>query len=267
MIERDRTPVIMCTWKRVDRLGRTLEMLADQEAPATLYVWNNNRREASRLDALLAKSPIPAQAFHCDRNIGSFGRFYVAHDLADWHDVVLFIDDDQDFGRSMVADQLASFRTKSLAGWWAFTYRLGARSYAERDRVEAPFARADYVGSVGWWRTRPFQGSGAISMPTAVLVRRRHVVVVFRDPRPRMGTPSIARRLRVRRRRTRSRSDTFHNEGEDVSLSQAAGVDRRIGRRVAATQISRQCLLNRPDGSRGLDRGRPASALARPFQL
>lgn len=149
LIERERTPVIMCTWKRVDRLGRTLELLADQEAPATLYVWNNNRREAGRLDALLAKGPIPAQAFHCDRNIGSFGRFYLAHDLADWHDVVLFIDDDQDFGRSMVADQLASFRPKSLAGWWAFTYRPGARSYAERDRVDAPFARADYVGVGG----------------------------------------------------------------------------------------------------------------------
>jgi hypothetical protein len=149
LIERNRTPVIMCAWKRVDRLARTVEMLADQEAPATLYVWNNNRHEASRIDNLLAESRIPAQSFHCDRNIGSFGRFYVAHELADKHDVVLFIDDDQEFGRSMVADQLASFRPRSLAGWWAFTYRPGAGTYAERDRVEAPLDRADYVGVGG----------------------------------------------------------------------------------------------------------------------
>jgi hypothetical protein len=149
LIERNRTPVIMCAWKRVDRLGRTLEMLADQDAPATLYVWNNNRQEANRIDDLLAESPIPAQSLHCGRNIGSFGRFYVAHDLADRHDVVLFIDDDQEFGSSMVADQLASFGPRSLAGWWAFTYRPGAWTYAERDRVQAPLHRADYVGVGG----------------------------------------------------------------------------------------------------------------------
>ena len=149
LIERNRTPVIMCAWKRVDRLGRTLELLANQDAPATLYVWNNNRREADRIDILLTESPIPAQSLHCNRNIGSFGRFYVAHDLADRHDVVLFIDDDQEFGSSMVADQLASFGPRSLAGWWAFTYRPGAWTYAERDRVEEPFDRADYVGVGG----------------------------------------------------------------------------------------------------------------------
>jgi hypothetical protein len=149
LIEPHRTPVIMCAWKRIHRLERTLEMLADQEAPATLYVWNNNRREAKRVDSVLARSPIPAQSFHCNRNIGSFGRFYVAHDLADRHDAVLFIDDDQEFGRSMVADQLASFAPRTLAGWWAFTYRPGARSYAERDRVQGPLDRADYVGVGG----------------------------------------------------------------------------------------------------------------------
>ena len=149
LIERGRTPVVMCTWKRIGRLDRTLELLADQDAPATLYVWNNNRREAKRIDSLLARSPIPAQSFHCNRNIGSFGRFYVAHGLAERHKVVLFIDDDQEFGRTMVADQLASFAPRSLAGWWAFTYRPGARSYAQRDRVQAPLHRADYVGVGG----------------------------------------------------------------------------------------------------------------------
>jgi hypothetical protein len=149
LIERERVPVIMCTWKRIERLPRTLEMLAEQDTPAILYVWNNNRREAKRLDTLLSRSPIPAQAVHCNRNIGCFGRFYLARDLADQHDEIIFIDDDQDFGRSMVADQLASFASESLAGWWAFTYRPGARSHGERNRVEAPLQPADYVGVGG----------------------------------------------------------------------------------------------------------------------
>jgi hypothetical protein len=149
LIERKRVPVVMCAWKRIHRLPTTLEMLAEQDTPATLYVWNNNRREANRLDSLLLRSPIPAQAIHCARNIGCFGRFYLARDLAGAHDAVVFIDDDQDFGASMVTDQLASFAPGSLAGWWAFTYRPGARSYAERDRVETPLGRADYVGVGG----------------------------------------------------------------------------------------------------------------------
>jgi hypothetical protein len=149
LIEPKRVPVVMCTWKRIDRLPRTLEMLAEQSTPATLYVWNNNRREAKQLDALLARSSIPAQSVHCSRNIGGFGRFYLARDLADAHDAVVFVDDDQDFGRSMIGDQLASLAPESLAGWWAFTYRVGARSYAERDRVETPLGPADYIGTGG----------------------------------------------------------------------------------------------------------------------
>jgi hypothetical protein len=149
LIERDRVPVIMCTWKRIERIPRTLELLARQGTPATLYVWNNNPREADRLDALLAKSPIPAQSVHCKRNIGGFGRFYLARELAETHDALLFVDDDQDFGRTMVRDQMASFEPGSLAGWWAFTFLPGARSYGERKRVETPLEPADYVGTCG----------------------------------------------------------------------------------------------------------------------
>jgi hypothetical protein len=149
LMERERVPVIMCAWKRIERLPRTLELLAEQETAATLYVWNNNRRATERLDSFLTRSPIPAQSVHCSRNIGCFGRFYMARDLADAHDAVLFIDDDQDFGPSMVADQLASFESESVAGWWAFTYRPGARSHGERNRVETPLQPADYIGVGG----------------------------------------------------------------------------------------------------------------------
>lgn len=124
-------------------------MLAEQDEPASLYVWNNNRKEAERLDAMLSRSPVPAQSVHASRNIGAFGRFYLARDLAPAHRALVFVDDDQDFGSRMVSDQLASFEPDSLAGWWAFTYRPGARSYAERDRVETPRGRADYVGTGG----------------------------------------------------------------------------------------------------------------------
>jgi hypothetical protein len=149
LIEHNRTPVVMAVWKRIERLPRTLELLAEQDVPATLYVWNNNRKAAERVDRTLAQGSIPAQSFHCPRNIGCFGRFYLARELAGTHDAILFIDDDQDFGPSMIADQLSSYAARSLAAWWAFVYRPGARTYADRDRVETPLARADYVGVGG----------------------------------------------------------------------------------------------------------------------
>jgi hypothetical protein len=149
MVKRDGVPVVMCTWKRIERLPETLRMLGEQTAPASLYVWNNNPRYRKRLDGLLARSPVPAESVHSSRNIGAFGRFYLARDLAETHEAVLFIDDDQEFGPSMISDQLESFAPRTLAGWWAFNYRLGARSYAERDRVESPFDPADYVGVGG----------------------------------------------------------------------------------------------------------------------
>ena len=149
LVEPGRVPVVMCTWKRIERLPETLRLLAEQTAEASLHVWNSNRREATRIDSLLRRSPIPAESVHAARNIGPFGRFYLARDLAERHEAVLFVDDDQDFGPSMVADQLASFAPRSLAGWWAFTYRPGAKSYAERDRVSEPLARADYLGVGG----------------------------------------------------------------------------------------------------------------------
>jgi hypothetical protein len=149
LVEPKRVPVIMCVWKRIDRLPHTLEMLAEQDTPAALYIWNNNPREVDRLDALVAGSPIPAQLVHCNRNIGCFGRFYIARELAEVHDALLFIDDDQDFGRRMVSDQMASFEPESIAGWWAFRYLPGARSYAERKRVDRPMEPADYVGVGG----------------------------------------------------------------------------------------------------------------------
>lgn len=139
----------MCTWKRVERLRRTIEQLAVQDTPATLYIWNNNRRVADRVDDTLARSPIPAQSMHSSRNVGGFGRFYLARQLAGAHESVVFLDDDQDFGPTMISDQLASHAPASIAGWWAFTFRLGACSYAARDRVEEPLGLADYVGTGG----------------------------------------------------------------------------------------------------------------------
>lgn len=49
--ERDSlTPVIMCTWKRIDQIHATINNLSDQTTPCALYIWNNNRKERKKAD-------------------------------------------------------------------------------------------------------------------------------------------------------------------------------------------------------------------------
>ena len=70
-------PVIVCTWRRIERLPRTLELLAAQDVPVQACIWNNSP-ERDRVDAAAARAGIPVSVYHSPRNIGGFGRFYLA---------------------------------------------------------------------------------------------------------------------------------------------------------------------------------------------
>ena len=97
----------MCTWRRLARLERTLELLAAQTVPVELYVWNNNWREQARVNEAARTAPIPTHVVHSRRNIGGFGRFYLARELASAAGQVVFIDDDQEFS-PVVIERLRS---------------------------------------------------------------------------------------------------------------------------------------------------------------
>jgi hypothetical protein len=139
-------PVIFCTWRRIDRLPRTLEQLAAQDIPIQVYIWNNGP-DRSRVDAAAAGAGIPVSVHHSPRNIGGFGRFYLARQAAEaGHSKVVFIDDDQDFGPETMTDLLSAHRPRSLSGWWAF--RFTGIGYGDRVRA-APGQSASYVGTCG----------------------------------------------------------------------------------------------------------------------
>jgi hypothetical protein len=139
-------PVIFCTWHRLGRLPRTLDLLAGQDVAVQAFIWNNSPDRAA-VDAAAGRARVPVTVHHSPRNIGGFGRFYLAREAAAaGHAVVVFIDDDQDFGPAAIGDLVRYHRPRSLSGWWAFEFR-GA-GYG--DRVPAlPGERASYIGTGG----------------------------------------------------------------------------------------------------------------------
>ena len=142
----DRVPVIFCTWRRLARLPQMLEMLAAQDVPVQALIWNNSP-DRDTVDKAAASAAIPITVHHSPRNIGSFGRFYLARELAAaGHTRVIIIDDDEDFGPGTVRELLDSCPPRSLSAWFALTYSL-ADFWAPV--MPEPGERVNYVGPGG----------------------------------------------------------------------------------------------------------------------
>jgi hypothetical protein len=139
-------PVVLSVWNRLERLQHTLEQLAAQEIAVQVLIWNNSC-ERSLVDTAAASAGVPVAVHHSPRNIGGFGRFYLAREVAEaGHPSVVFVDDDQDFGPTTIADLVSYHYPRSLSGWWAFRF-LGD-NYGER--VPASSGEpAHYVGTGG----------------------------------------------------------------------------------------------------------------------
>ena len=139
-------PVIICTWRRLDRLQRTLGQLAAQDLPVQVLIWNNSPDRA-KVDAEVMKSIIPATVHHSERNIGGFGRFYLAREVAEQgHDLAVFIDDDLDFEPGTIGELVNGHQQRSLSGWWAFNFR--SADYGSKFQPE-PGEIASLIGTGG----------------------------------------------------------------------------------------------------------------------
>lgn len=142
--DHDRIPVIFCTWRRLERLPKTLEMLAAQSVPLQAVIWDNSGQPDTVATAA-ENSPIPVTVYHSKRNIGGYGRFYLAAAAAvSGHKAVIFIDDDADFGPNMVADLLSGHQPRSVSGWFAFKTVRPAP-----EQVAGPGESAAYLGTCG----------------------------------------------------------------------------------------------------------------------
>lgn len=144
--ESGHVPVIFCTFKRLERLPLTLEMLATQEIAVQALIWDNSGH-AEMVDKAASNARIPVAVHHSRRNIGGFGRFYLAKAAAEsGHRAVVFIDDDQEFGPEAIRELMASYKPRSISGRWAF--RFTGKHYYPREKA-APGEAAHYLGTCG----------------------------------------------------------------------------------------------------------------------
>ena len=145
-----RVHVVMCTYARVSRLARTLGQLTSQQGcHVSLYIWNNNFDLASRLRLSIAQAARAIEVFTYDsrENLGGYGRFLIARDLAAAQRPVVFIDDDIDLPDTALRSLLAEYAPDQISSFWAYRFDT-LHDYFARRRVR-PGMRADYCGTAG----------------------------------------------------------------------------------------------------------------------
>lgn len=146
--------VIMCTWKRPDLIGMTLEHLDNQKLAKgqsiELYIWNNNLRIANKLSRRITSytptgSLLNVKLHNSLVNIGGFGRFYMARAIQSKYQHVIFIDDDESLPTDFISKAQKMQKPKTIASHWAFSMKTG---YWDRTSVSGN-QQANYCGTGG----------------------------------------------------------------------------------------------------------------------
>jgi hypothetical protein len=129
-------PIIMCTWKRINNITKTISCLNIQDDKNfELYIWNNNMIASTKIEKLIKQfnPKFNVYIFHCKTNIGGIGRFYSVNTILKLRsfDYVIFIDDDQIFDNKLVSLFRSVAKKKHSYNWYGrlftknkdYTYR------------------------------------------------------------------------------------------------------------------------------------------------
>lgn len=159
-----RLPIIMCVYRRVNRLEKTIHMLnAQRDSDYEFVVWNNSSVPNEGLCERLRPLGAPWRVLGGDGNRGGAARFSAATLLLmEGHERVAMIDDDQSFGPRLVEQMKRAARANTIAGWYSWRFVRDGHGYFARTRVEEPRALADYVGTGGLVADSAIFGTGIV---------------------------------------------------------------------------------------------------------
>lgn len=124
-IDNDGILVIMCCWKRIQYLEKTIKMLEKQniKQKINLFIWNNNFIEKEKIDIIINNNSnfkINIFCHHSNTNIGGIGRFiltkFVCEKINHFKHVI-FIDDDQIFDNYSFQILLDNVEDKKSFNW------------------------------------------------------------------------------------------------------------------------------------------------------
>lgn len=147
-------PVIICLWKRRERLPDILKQLDAQAdgPPLRVMLWNNNFDDDAAYRSMLGSVDVDGAVASIEyvtsaTNVGGIGRFFLARTLleADHAGYFVTLDDDQDISSTFISDMLTAARPREISGWWAWNY---LDSHWNRTPTP-PGEVADYVGTGG----------------------------------------------------------------------------------------------------------------------
>ncbi len=142
----------MLTWKRLDSLPRSLEMLSNQtNKDFTTYISNSNIPEMTTVETYVTPfiDKLNIILMHDNNDMYAFRRLYIGKELAlQGFDVILFLDDDVIIPTTYVDQCLSYFEPESFrsAYAWQFTQR-GQNYYRRRFKVTNSNLRVDYCGT------------------------------------------------------------------------------------------------------------------------
>jgi hypothetical protein len=147
--------VVICLWKRTDRVPQILDMLAAQTCakPLRVIFWNNDRRRTAQYCRQIASHgstpdhPLSVELHSSPANVGGMGRFLAMRSLTKegYTGPFVTLDDDQDVSITFIDDLTSSYAPCTFAGSWAFWYDP---IYYERRALSTGEA-ANYVGTGG----------------------------------------------------------------------------------------------------------------------
>jgi hypothetical protein len=145
-----RVPVVVCLWKRQYRLDSILRMLARQSVDCDLYLWNNDPTQQAAIEQTVAaaeNAPGRVLLANSPTNIGGYGRFFWAAQIAADHPYVVFVDDDEILDDHSVSTFVSEFAPGTIRSAWAFRFTQ-RRNYWRRRPVGAG-EPAKYCGTGG----------------------------------------------------------------------------------------------------------------------
>jgi len=127
------TAIIMCTWKRINKLQQTIDLLNIQtNKDFTFFIWNNNSSIVNQVNKLTEQYKW-IFVKHSPTNVGGIGRFYYAREINDKYDKIIFIDDDQIFKNTFVEDMLNNYEVKTIKSWYSWTFN--SDDYFDRNKI------------------------------------------------------------------------------------------------------------------------------------
>lgn len=121
-VDENIVPVIMCVYRRIDKLADMLSNLNKQTFKKFhLFIWNNDKSNMNKIKEIVdsSKTMFKVSVHHSPSNIGGYGRFVMAKHLIDKHGYpfVIFVDDDQILGAKVIDNLYMKKSNKTISSW------------------------------------------------------------------------------------------------------------------------------------------------------